>query len=247
MRYDKHGMLPGGRALAGLDRNTVIAVYRNHEQANGAVRTAIQYGLDRGSLSLVARDRLAGGRIVIDDHSDGTAASWGKLGVFGPNLWGPGLWGVIMGWVSVWVPGLGPLLIGGPMVSLILGAHDGAAVFGPMTPLGVGLYRIGVPKDGVRRYEEAIRRGRYLLVIQGSQDQVTRAGRLLSGTVAEIVALHAHWTAGAIHSEDRPEVTKVIDGSRSTDAVHPFSAHPFPTITGGSHDDPSPLSDAQRD
>jgi hypothetical protein len=225
-----------------LERNAVIAIYRNHEQANGAVRTAIQCGLDRGSLSLVARDRLAGDRIVIDDHSDGSMTSWGKLGVVGPNLWGPGLWGVIMGWVSVWVPGLGPLMIGGPMVSLILGSQDAAAVFGPFTPLGVGLYRIGIPKGGVRRYEEAIRRGRYLLVIQGNPAQVIRAGRLLSGTEAEVVALHAHRAAGIIDPADRQEATKVRDGSRSTGA-----AHPFPTLTGGSHDDTSPLSDASRD
>jgi hypothetical protein len=224
------------------DRNSVVAIYRNHEEANGAVRSAMQCGLDRGSLSLVARDRLAGGCAIIDDHSDGSVTSWGKLGVVGPNLWGPGLWGLVMGWVSIWMPGLGPLLMGGPMVPLMLGPHDGPAVFGSLTPLGVGLYRIGVPKGGVRRYEEAIRRGRYLLVIQGSPDQVTRAGRLLSGTAAEVVALHAHWSAGAIHPEARLGVTKVIDGSRPTGAVHPF-----PTPTGGSHDDSSPLSDASRD
>jgi hypothetical protein len=245
MRYDEHGTLPGGGAVAALDRNAVIATYRHHEQANGAVRTAIRCGLDRGCLSLVAKDRLAGDRIVIDDHTDGSVKSWGKLGVVGTSLWGPGLWGLVIGWVSVWVPGLGPLLIGGPMVSLILGSHDGAAVFGPLTPLGVGLYRIGVPKGAIRRYEEAIRRGRYLLVIQGNPDEVTRAGRLLSGTEAEVVALHAHWAAGAPRAADRPEVPKapkVMDGSRSAGAVHSF-----PTLTGGSHDDSSPLSDHQRD
>jgi hypothetical protein len=221
-----------------FDRNAVIAIYRNHEQANGAVRTAIRCGLDRSSLSLVARDQLAGDRIVIDDHTDGTVKSWGKLGVVGTSLWGPGLWGLVIGWVSVWVPGLGPLLIGGPMVSMILGTHDGAAVFGPMTPLGVGLYRIGVPKGGIRRYEEAIRRGRYLLVIQGTPDGVTRAGRLLSGTAAEVVALHAHWAASAPHSAGGPEA---INGS-DMNTIQPFS-----TLTGGSHDDPKPLSDHQRD
>jgi len=235
------------------DRNSVIAIYRNHEEANGAVRSAIQCGLDRGSLSLVARDRLAGGYALIDDHSDGSVPSltiwgpscgptWGKLGVVGPNLWGPGLWGVLMGWVSIWMPGLGPLLMGGPIVPLMLGPHDGAAVFGPLTPLGAGLYRIGVPKVGVRRYEEAIRRGRYLLVIQGSPDQVTRAGRLLSGTAAEVVALHAHWSAGALRPAAGLGVTKVNGGSRPTGGVHPF-----PTPTGGSHDDSSTLSDASRD
>jgi hypothetical protein len=221
-----------------FERNAVIAIYRNHEQANGAVMTAIRCGLDRSSLSLVARDRLAGDCIVMDDHTDGSVKSWGKLGLVGTSLWGPGLWGLVIGWVSIWVPGLGPLLIGGPMVSMILGTHDGAAVFGPMTPLGVGLYRIGVPKGGIRRYEEAIRRGRYLLVIWGTPDEVTRAGRLLSGTEAEVVALHAHWASSAPHAVGGPEA---INGS-DVNTIQPFS-----TLTGGSHDDPKPLSDHQRD
>lgn len=238
MKNDADNTMPEGGAVAMRERNAVIAIYRNHEQANGAVRTAIRCGLDRGDLSLVARDRLAGDRVVIDDHADGSVKSWGKLGVCGTSLWGPGLWGLVIGWVSVWVPGLGPLLIGGPMVSLILGPHGSAAVFGSLTPMGVGLYRIGVPKGGVRRYEEAVRRGRYLLVIQGSPDQVTRAGWLLSGTAAEVVALHAHWAAGAPRAGDSPEA---MTGSCAG------SIQFFPTSTGGSHDDAGPISDHQRD
>ncbi|MBI3621826.1 MAG: hypothetical protein HY208_06525 [Nitrospirae bacterium] len=175
------------------ERNAVIAVYRNHEQANGAVRTLLRQS-PGSRLSLVTRDRLAGDRIMIDDHGDGTVSAWGKLGVFGSHLWGPGLWGTVMGWASLWVPGLGPLLIGGPLVSQLLGAHDGAAVFGPLTPVGVSLYRIGVSKNGIRRYEEAIRKNRYLLVVQGRPDEVVLAGRRLSATDAEIIALHAPMT-----------------------------------------------------
>jgi hypothetical protein len=172
------------------DRNAVIAIYRNHEQAHGAVKALLRH--NAGSrLSLVTRDRLAGDHIIIDDHADGTVSAWGKLGMFGVHLWGPGLWGTVMGWASLWVPGLGPLLIGGPLVSQLLGAHDGAAVFGSLTPLGVGLYRIGVPKSSIHRYEEAIRKSRYLLVVQGRLDEVILAGRRLSATDAEIIALHA--------------------------------------------------------
>lgn len=167
-------------------RNAVLAVYRTHEEANSAVRTLMQHGHDHRRFSLVTRDRLSSTRIVMDDHGEGAITPWGKLGVFGP-----GLWGLVMGWTSLWVPGLGPLLIGGPLVSELLGSHDGAAVFGALTPLGVGLHRMGVPKGSSRRYEEIIRKGRYLLVISGPVEEVTRAGRLLSSTGAEIVALHA--------------------------------------------------------
>jgi hypothetical protein len=194
---------PGGGAIDMRERNAVIAIYRNHELATGAVRSLIRYGVDRSRLSMIARDRLAGDRIPMDDHPNGLVKSWVRLGVFGP-----GLWGLVMGWTSVWVPGVGPLLIGGWMVSLMLGSSDTAAVFGRLTPLGVGLYRVGIPKMGICRYEEAVRRGRYLLVIQGSPDDVTRTGRLLSDTQADVIALHAHRESVAPRSADEPDETE---------------------------------------
>jgi len=214
------------------ERNTVIAIYRTHELATGAVRSAIRCGVDRSRLSMIARDRLAGDRIPIDEHPDGSVKSWGKLGVFGP-----GLWGLVMGWASVWVPGVGPLLIGGWMVSLMLGSSDAAAVFGRLTPLGVGLYRVGVPKTGICRYEEAVRRGRYLLVIQGSSDDVTQAGRLLSDTQADVIALHAHRDPVAPQSADEPEG---MEGRGLNGPVHPST-----TLTGGEHGYSNPVSDHQ--
>ena len=234
MKNETHGIVRGDDAVVLSRRNAVIAVYHGHDQASDAIRTVLQCGFDRNSLSLVARDRLVGVRAMSDDHADGAITPWGKLGVFGPGLWGP-----VIGWMSLWVPGLGPLLIGGPLVSLILGAHDGAAVFGSFTALGAALYRIGIPKESIRRYEEAIRKGRHLLIVQGTPDVVTPAGRLLSGTGAAMVALHVSRTGDAPCSADKPEV---MDGSRPTGALHPSS-----TLTGGSHDDTRQVSDHQRD
>jgi len=233
------GLMPGIGAVDMLDRNAVIAIYRNHELATGAVRTAIRCGLDRSRFSLVARDHLAGDRALANDPPGGVVKSWGKLGVFGTNVWGPGLWNLVIGWTSAWVPGIGPLLIGGWMASLMLGSSHGAAVFGHLTPLGAGLYRIGVTKQGIWRYEEAVRRGRYLLIIVGNPDDVTQAGRLLSGTQAEVVALHAHREPGATRSGDRTEEKA---GAGVTGSVQSPT-----TLTGGSHEYSNQVSDHQRD
>ena len=218
-------------------RNAVVAVYKSHEEATAAIRMVMQCGFDRNSLSLVARDRGGGVHVMVDDHADGAITPWGKLGVFGPGLWGLGIGGG--GWTSLWVPGLGPLVIGGPLVSSIMGVHDGAAVFGSFTALGGALYRIGIPKESIRRYEEAIRKGRHLLVIEGTPDVVAPAGRLLSGTGAEMIALHTHKAADALHSVEKPGM---MGRSCVTGAIHPSS-----TLTGGSHDDTRQVSDHQRD
>jgi hypothetical protein len=164
------------------NRNAVVAVYRNHTEANAAIGTLSQAEFEIRKFSMVAKDRQ---HVIADDRPDDQPVSWGKLGLFGP-----GLWGRVFGWASFWIPGMGPLLLGGPIVPAIVGAHDGAAIFGDLNALGVGFYRIGIPKESIRRYERAIKRGCYLLIVHGTEEEVARAGRIVSSTGAELVALH---------------------------------------------------------
>ena len=48
---------------------------------------------------------------------------WGKLGAF----WG-GIWGMLFGAAFFAIPGLGPILVAGPLVAWIVGALEGAVV-----------------------------------------------------------------------------------------------------------------------
>ena len=63
---------------------------------------------------------------------------WGKLGAF----WG-GLWGLLFGSAFFLVPGIGPLVVAGPLVTWIVGALEGAVVMGGFSALGahIGQYR----------------------------------------------------------------------------------------------------------
>jgi hypothetical protein len=47
------------------------------------------------------------------------------------------------------IPGLGPLVVAGPIVSAIVGGLEGAAVLGGLSALTAGLIGIGIPKDSV--------------------------------------------------------------------------------------------------
>jgi hypothetical protein len=111
---------------------------------------------------------------------------WGKLGAF----WG-GIWGFLLGSAFFWIPGLGPLVVAGPLVSWIVGALEGAAVVGGLSALGAALYSIGIPKDSVVKYETAIKSGKYLLVAHGTLADVSRAREILHATGPEESTVHA--------------------------------------------------------
>jgi hypothetical protein len=95
---------------------------------------------------------------------------WGKLGAF----WG-GFWGLLLGSAFFWVPAIGPVLVGGPLVAWIVAALEDALVVGGLSAIGAGLYSIGIPKDSIVTYETAIKAGQYLVVAHGTAAEAAKA------------------------------------------------------------------------
>ena len=107
---------------------------------------------------------------------------WGKLGAF----WG-GIWGLLFGTAFFTIPGIGPILVGGPIVTWIIGALEGAAVVGGLSAIGAALFSVGIPKNSVLKYETAIKGDKYLVIAHGTADEVAKAKEIIEGTEAETV------------------------------------------------------------
>ena len=137
------------------------------------------------NLSIVGRDNHTEEQVVGYYNAGDRMKYWGKLGAF----WG-GLFALLFGWAFFWIPGIGPLLVAGPLEDQIVEALEGAAVVGGLSALGAGLYGLGIPKDTVLRYETAIKAGKYLLLVHGAVDQVERARTVLDKTRASEVGQH---------------------------------------------------------
>ncbi len=80
------------------------------------------------------------------------------------------------------IPGIGPVLVAGPLVSWIVGALEGAVVVGGLSALGAALYSVGIPKDSVLKYETALKAEKFLLVAHGTAEEVARARKIIQTT-----------------------------------------------------------------
>jgi hypothetical protein len=78
------------------------------------------------------------------------------------------------------VPGIGPVLVGAPLVAWIVAALEGAAVVGGLSAIGAGLYSLGIPKDSIVEYETAVKVGNYVVVAHGTADEAAKAKSILS-------------------------------------------------------------------
>jgi len=165
--------------------NSIVAIYPSHTAAEAAIKELQQSGFDMKKLSIVGRDEHTDEHMVGYYNAGDRMKYWGKMGAF----WG-GIWGMLFGSAFFLIPGIGPLLVAGPLVSWIVGALEGAVVVGGLSALGAGLYSLGIPKDSILRYEKALKTGKYVLIVHGSMDETTRAKEILNRTKPETLEHH---------------------------------------------------------
>jgi hypothetical protein len=165
--------------------NAVVAIYKSHAEAEDAVKELQHSGFDMEKLSIVGRDYHTDEHVVGYYTAGDRMKYWGKQGAF----WG-GVWALLFGSAFFWVPGIGPLLVAGPLVTLIVGALESAVVIGGLSVLGAGLYSLGIPKDSILRYETAIKTGKFVLIVHGTQDETARARDIIARTNPEATDHH---------------------------------------------------------
>ena len=172
------------------EKNSVVAVFETHNQAEDAVRELQKAGFDMKKLSIIGKDYHTDEHVVGYYNTGDRMMYWGKLGAF----WG-GFWGLLFGSAFFWIPGIGQVLVAGPLVMWIVGALEEAALVAGISALGAGLYSIGIPKNSILQYETEVKNGKILLVANGTADDVERAKDLLHQTEAETTAVHAEQVA----------------------------------------------------
>ena len=167
------------------DRSLAIATFTNHPAAENAIKELSQRGFDIKKLSIVGRDYHSEENVIGFYTRGDRIKYWGKLGAF----WG-GLWGLLAGAAFLMIPGIGPLLIAGPITTWVVGALEGAVLVGGVSALGAGLVGLGIPKDKGVNYETSIKAGKFLLISHGTNEDAKRANDILRQLRAEEVELH---------------------------------------------------------
>jgi hypothetical protein len=172
------------------EQNNVVAVYGSHEAAEAALRELSAASFDIKKVSIIGKDFHTEEKIVGYYTTGDRMKYWGGMGAF----WG-GLWGLLLGAGFFLFPGIGPVLIAGPFVAALIAALESAVVVGGLSALVAGLVSLGIPKDSALKYEADVKADRYLLVVNGTAEDVERARGILARTSP--VSLETHQMAPA--------------------------------------------------
>jgi hypothetical protein len=91
------------------------------------------------------------------------------------------LWSELRGIALVWIPDLGSLVLAGPLAWEIATALRSANGGTGKNPLEMALASVGLPNERIFEYEEEVRSDKYLLILEGSREEVQKAHVLMSG------------------------------------------------------------------
>lgn len=160
-------------------------------------RSASDNALTEDGAGLTGRARDRDGTV---DDASGAAAGAVTGGVVG------GAAGLAASLMGLAIPGIGPIIAAGPIVSLLTGAGVGAIAGG----LIGGLTDMGVSRPDAEYYAEAVRRGGALVTVRADDARADRA--------ADIMRAH-----GAVDIERRAEQWRERGWTGFDDKAQPYT------------------------
>jgi hypothetical protein len=154
--------------------DAVVAVFTHHPDAEAAVRKLAGSSFDMAHFSIVGKGYHTEEKVIGFYNVGDRMKFWGKNGAF----WG-GIWSLFFGGVFLTIPVIGHVMVLGHLAAMVVAAIEGAILVGGLSALGAALYSIGIPKDSVIQYEEAVKADGFLVVAHGSADEMARAKAIL--------------------------------------------------------------------
>jgi hypothetical protein len=168
---------PKNNAVSGIE--SYVTVCSTHVEAENAVRQLQLGGFEMKRISIVGNNSHSEENVIGYYSTGGRMKTWGKMGAF----WG-GMWGLLSGSAFFMIPGLGAVMIGGPLVAVMVGALEQAEVLGGLGALGAGLYGLGISAISIPAHEEALRQGKFLVIAHGTGADAAKAKSILAITRA---------------------------------------------------------------
>lgn len=89
-----------------------------------------------------------------------------------------GFTGLLIGLGAIAIPGIGPIMLAGAGATALATTLSGGVIGGAIGGLGGGLVGLGIPADRATVYSDLLSKGNYLIMVEGSNSDVSLAGTI---------------------------------------------------------------------
>jgi hypothetical protein len=165
--------------------SSIVAVYPDHAAAEKVIHQLHDAGFATSDLSIIGRGFQVKeepvGFISPGDYAKAGAATGASVG---------GLFGLLVGAAVVLIPGMGPVIVAGPLAAALLAGMEGALAGTALGSLAGALVGWGIPRDRALKYETQIEGGKFIVVVRGIPEIIARARSLLARQTSEHVEVY---------------------------------------------------------
>jgi len=168
-----------------MEAGSLVAVYETAHETENALLSLENDGIDLSQVSVVG---------PCSDSTFETEIS-GESGEMVRPRRAASVWiriqSLLVGSQFFNLPGIGPVLTAGPMVTWMTSALEGPPIAGNLTALCTALFNIGIPGNHGREYESDLKSGRLLAIIHGTQQKIGAAKQAIARTAHRSVRSHS--------------------------------------------------------
>jgi hypothetical protein len=162
--------------------SAAFGIFANRSNAEAAVDQLTLAGFSSQDISALLSDKAESQEFATEDQTRAAEAATAGAGVGG--IVGGAL-GLLAGIGALAVPGVGPIIVAGPLMASLAGLGVGGAVGGLVGAL-VGM---GIPEFEAKCYDTRLKDGATLLAVNcANSEEVARAREVLEAGGAEDIA-----------------------------------------------------------
>ena len=158
-----------------------VGLFYSRDEAEKALRALKDDGFDMNRVNVIAKDAdkvtESAGVDVGYDEGNNAAEGAGAGATSGAVLGGIG--GLLLGLGTLAIPGVGPIIVAGEAASTIATTLAGAGIGAAAGGIIGGLVGLGIPEDKAKIYSDRVSSGSYLVMVNGTDDDISRAERIL--------------------------------------------------------------------
>lgn len=165
------------------NQKRALGVFSDRQAAENALNELKASGFPIDKVSILARDAQQNEELGGAQISDriGNKDVGGATGVVGEVATDSALGAVLVGLGSLAIPGIGPIIAAGSVATALVAtvASTGieAAAFSGLVR---ALADLGIPEEQARVYSDRLHQGHYLVIVDGTEDEINRAASILS-------------------------------------------------------------------
>ena len=164
---------------------SVLYMFNTPTEASDAVKSLNKSGFNTKHLSLIGKSYHSDDRPLGFYTTGDRIQSWGGRGDGSHGASSEDAYSHGECWDDVWrllptaaiffLPGLGLVAMAGPVVAALLSTLQGGVSIEGTSAMGAVFAQIGVPRDKLIKYDAVLKADKYLLMVHGSEPEVTKA------------------------------------------------------------------------